>query len=102
MLPVTLLKTIRKDDNGNLTVLDRRYMNVELIVPAVQHSAIILSSSTTFYVGDIVQDLVDQRIVLVEYDNLCHRDFWDDKFYPKYLERLKDEGWLSDKPKTKG
>ena len=99
-LYVTLMKTIRKDDNGNISTMDRRYMNVQLLIPAVQGAAIILPDCTHFYISEIIQDLSERRIILVEFDDLSHREFRDDEFYPKYLQKLKDEGWLINKPES--
>ena len=97
---VTLVKSIRKDNNGNITQLDRRYMNIELLTPAVQGSAIILPNSTHFYISEIIQDLSERRVILVEFDDYDYTDFYNDEFYSKYLQKLRDEGWLDNKPKS--
>lgn len=97
---VTLLKEIRENDNGNLKKLDKRYMNVELLITPERHTALVLPNKTQFYISNLFQDLHERRIVLIEYYDICHREFWDDEFYPKYLKKLEDEGWLKTKPRS--
>ena len=96
----TLIKDIKMDDNGNRSNLDKRYMNIELLIEPKQHTLLILPNHTSFFISNLIQDLVERRIILLEVDEICHRKFWDPGFYPKYLKKLKDEGWLDEKPKS--
>lgn len=96
---VTLVKHIRKDNNDYISELDNRYMNVELLIPPEAKTALVLKNKTKFFVSGTIQDLHERRVIVFEFVDICHRKFWDDDFYPDYLQKLRVEGWLNNMPR---
>jgi len=92
---VKLIKVIRKDDNGQITELTRLTMYVDRIMMEPRKGESLgLENGGDFCIHYIKQDLKTQTVFLYQYDDICHREFRDDKFLGKYIEKLYEEGWL--------
>lgn len=89
-----LIKVIRKDDNDNLSELTRLTMYVDLLMEPKVGMTLGLPNGGEFYINHIKQDLKSNIVLLYEFDDICHREFWDDEFWEKYLDKLYGERWL--------
>ena len=89
-----LINVIRKEDNSNLRELTRLTMYVDLMMEPKKGMSIGLERGGEFFIHHIKQDLKNHDVLLYQFDNICHREFWDDEFWDKYLDKLYEEGWL--------
>lgn len=91
---VRLIKVIRKDDNDNRNELIRVTMYVDLLMDPKVEMTLDLENGTTFYINHIRQDLKNNIVVLYEFEDICHRAFWDETFWDKYISKIYEEGWM--------
>ncbi len=88
-----LVKVLRKNQNDNISELQRVYGNTYLLIEPTLKMSITLENGTEFWIDHIEQDLKNNRVILYDYIDICHREFWNDDFWDKHLEILYKEGW---------
>jgi hypothetical protein len=91
---VKLIKVIRKDNNGYKDELTRVTMYVDLIIDPKMEMTLDLENGTTFYINHIKQNLRHHNVILYEFEDICHRAFWDETFWDKYISKIYEEGWM--------
>ena len=88
-----LIQVLRKDDNGSIAELQRIYRYETLLIDPRENMSIRFENNDIFYVEYIRQDLKNNRVILYDYRDICHRDFWDKKFWETYLMAKIALGW---------
>ena len=89
-----LINVIREEDNGNMKELMRLAMYVDLILEPKLQMSLTLEKGGKFYIEHIEQDLKNKIVTLYQFTEICHREFWDEKFWGKYKDQLFKEGWM--------
>lgn len=93
-----LIQVLREDDNGQTSDLQKIYRYEKLLLEPKVQMSITFENGSKFWIEHINQDLKNQRVILIECVDICHREFWDDDFWKKYLRKKHEEGWI-DVPK---
>ena len=89
-----LIQVLKQNDNGQREELQRIYRYETLLMdPQAVNMSVRLQNDDIFYVEYIRQDLKNNRVILYEYVDICHREFWDKEFWDAYFMAKIALGW---------
>lgn len=95
-MKVTLIKVYTETDNHGPDIeMFRVFKEADLLIEPKQDHKITLEKGS-FYVNEIEQNLKLKKIVLYEFTEIPHYEFWTNKkgFRKKHLPKLIKEGWI--------